>query len=113
MARYRLLHGGHDDGEQSYIQGEIVTSDVDLLKHNHPSEKKFELIPEPAKPVEILRPPVVTSPPTAPAFVSSPVEVPPPNPSEPVKTKGKKKEAEEVKPETNTSDAGTANAAVV
>ncbi len=51
MAKYRLLKGKHASGklrkQRIYRPGDIIISDYDLCKQNHPNpavEKKFELI---------------------------------------------------------------------
>lgn len=44
MARYRVLHGKHQEYGVIYRKGEVVETDTDLLRLNAPSSPKFELL---------------------------------------------------------------------
>lgn len=64
MARYRLLAGKHAEKGKVYRRGQAFDSDSDLLKLNHPSSFKFELLGD----AEGTRSQVLTSPPEIPSF---------------------------------------------
>lgn len=44
MTKFRLLAGKHVEGGRTYVVGDIILSDSDLLKFNQPGAVKFELV---------------------------------------------------------------------